>query len=224
MRRTRGAVLATGLILLIITIALTSCALSPTLPPETQEGLVILSHSTYVDSSGYCHIVGEVENRGQNNTRKNKVIATFYDEQGASNLTALCYCYLEILKPGERSPFEIVLSSPPNVVNYMLTVEWEVTDTELNRDIVPGELEAMTDGDGYYVVTGQTTNNTGKPIDVIMIVGSFYDSEGTIVAAGITFADVAPLQPDESANFTMVIDPSISSKISTYSLQLVAYN
>jgi hypothetical protein len=224
MRRMRWVILSASFIVLIIIIALPICVLSPTLPPEIEEGLLILSHSTYVDSSGYFRIVGEVQNMGQDNTEKNKIIATFYDEQGAPNLTASCDCYLDVVKPGEKSPFEIVFPSPLNLVDYALTAAWQVTDTEPNRQIVPREIEAKIDVDGYYTVTGQVTNTNEKPIDIMMIVGSFYDSEGTIVATGIAFADVTPLQTGETANFTMVIDPSISSKISSYSLQLVTYN
>jgi len=177
-----------------------------------------------VDSLGYFRLVGEVENTGQSNTEKNNIVATFYDEQGESNLTASCYCCLEIIRPGERSPFEIVLPSRPDGLNYVLTTKCQVTDIQPNREVVAHGIEAMTDPDGYYTITGQVTNAGEKPIDVIMIVGSFYDSEGTIVAAGIAFADATPLQPDESANFTMVIDPGISVKINSYSLQLVAYD
>jgi hypothetical protein len=208
---------------ILIVLGLSSCAPSVT-PPIIEDRLVILSHSTYTDNSGYFRLVGEVENVCQTNTWKNKVIATFYDEQGVSNLTAWCYCYVDIIEPGDVSPFEIILPSPPDGVGYALTTECQATDTEANEEMAPSELEAMTDADGYYVVTGWVTNTSVGPIDVVMIIGSFYDSEETVVAVGVAFADVTPLQPDDTASFTMMIDPSISSKISAYTLQLVAYS
>ena len=96
---------------------------SLTLPPEIEKGLLILSHSTYVDKYGYFHLIGEVENLSKYGTEHNKVRAEFYDEQGALYTTGTGECYRELIGPGGKSPFEIIFPKTPEVTNYKLTAE-----------------------------------------------------------------------------------------------------
>lgn len=194
-----------------------------TLPPEIEKGLLILSHSTYVDAQGYFHIVGEVQNIGKNNSGNNSVTVTFYDEQGVPGLTGSGKCYLEIVESGVRSPFEIVFSTTPKLKNYRLTAEWQFTGLQPNKATLLREIEAKTDADGYYIVTGKITNSSENVIDVAMVIGTFYDSQGTVVAVGVTFGDVAPLEPHMTSAFTIAVEPHVSSNVSSYSLQVQGY-
>jgi hypothetical protein len=196
----------------------------PTSSIQTQEALKIYSYSSYVDSYGYFRIVGEVENIGENSTEKNRVTATFYDENGISGLTCSGNCYLDIIKSGGMSPFEIVIPTPPELKSYSLTVEWQVADRESNCEMVARDIEAKTDEDGYYIVTGKVTNTGERYLDTVMVVGTFYDSKGTVVAVGVIFCDAVPLQSNETATFTIAIDPCVTSNIHNYSLQAMGYD
>jgi len=191
----------------------------PTLPPEIEKGLLILSHSTYVDTYGYFRVIGEVENIGKSNTEKNKITVTFYDEQGTLGLTGAGDCYLEIMKPGERSPFEIVFPSPPELKNYRLTAEWEVTDTQPNREMTFKGVKSSTDADGRYTVTGEIVNEGLHIIENAMVLCTFYDGSGKVVTVGFTFPDTLPIKPGNSSTFTLVVEPSVSSNIDKFSLQ-----
>ena len=44
--------------------------------------LKILSHNSFIDSAGYFHVVGEVENVSPNSVELVKVIGIFYDVNG----------------------------------------------------------------------------------------------------------------------------------------------
>lgn len=191
---------------------------------QTQEALKICSYSSYVDSYGYFRIVGEVENVGSRNTEKNRVTVTFYDDNGTSGLTCTGDCYLDIIKSGGMSPFEIVFPTPPELKNYSLTVECQVADREYNGEMVASNIEAKTDEDGYYIVTGKVTNTDERRVGTAMVVGTFYDSEGTVVAVGATFCDVVPLQSNDTATFVIAIDPRATSNIRDYSLQVMGYD
>ena len=105
------------MVILAVTLLLSSCVKQTTPTSEIGEDLLVLSHSSYVDNFGYFHLVGEVENVGSQNTETNKITATFFDNEGNVVVTASCYTYLDILKPGQNSPFEIILSAPPPVAN-----------------------------------------------------------------------------------------------------------
>ena len=210
-------------------ISYTSCypsSTSPSVVPndsKIENGLAILSYSSYEDIQGLFRIVGEVENKGQNNSEKNKVTATFYDEKGMPEMSVSNYCYIDIIKPGDKSPFEIVCPSAPKVDGFSITVEGQVTDKQPHVNMELGEVETVINTDGYDVITGQVTNTNEKSIDIAMVVGSFYDSKGTIITVRMTFCDRHPLNPNETAGFTMILDPNISSKINSRSLLAIGY-
>jgi hypothetical protein len=221
-------ILLIGLLLMML-ISITSCyppSTSPAIVPndlKIENGLAILSYSSYEDIQGLFHIVGEIENKQQNNSEKNKVTATFYDEQGKPENSYSNYCYIDIIKSGDKSPFEIVCPSAPKVEGFSLMAEGQVTDTPPHLKIEIGETQTAINSDGYSVITGLVTNNNEKLINIGMVVCSFYDSNGTIVAVGMTFCDRHPLNPNETAGFSLVIDPNISSKISSHSFKAIGY-
>lgn len=101
--------------------------------------------------------------------------------------------------------------------------EGQVTDKPPHLNIEIGETKTAINPDGYNVITGLVTNNNEKLINIGMVVGSFYDSNGTVITVGMTFCDRHPLNPNETAGFSLVIDPNISSKISSHSLIAIGY-
>lgn len=196
---------------------------TPTPAPEVKEALVVLSHSSYVDNFGYFHLVGEVENVGSQNTELNKVTVTFFDNEGNAVVTATNYTYLDILKPGQKSPFEIILSAPPPVANYKLESIWQVTESNAYTAFEITNVAPEVDEEGYYQLSGTIKNTGEKTASVAGITGSFYNESRVVVATGFTFPDVLPLHAGESASFTMVVDPEVTSRIKSYSLQAEAF-
>lgn len=196
---------------------------TPTPPPESEEYLAILSHSSYVDRLGYLHIVGELQNIGSKNTELNKVMATFFDSEGVPVVTASNYSYLGILIPGQKSPFEITFSSPPPVKNYKLERAWEVTERSTYAAFDITDISTEVDDEGQYWLHGRVKNIGGTPVNVVVLVSSFYDELGEVIATGFTFGDVMPLPPGETSMFTMVVDANVTPTIYTYSLQAEGY-
>jgi len=192
-------------------------------PREIQEGLVIASHSTYADSAGHFRVIGEVKNVGSQSTKSNRVTVTFLDSQGVATLAGSNDCYLEVLRPGEKSPFEIVFPSAPTSANYKLTTAWRLTKDEPYRGIVVQDALAKKDEAGSYWVTGKVMNTGLKAVRIVAVAGSFYDNLGKIVAVGYTFCDKVSLQPGEISTFTMVIDSKVATAIHTYSFQAEGY-
>lgn len=194
----------------------------PTPPAEVKEGLVILSHSSYVDNFGYFHLVGEVENVGSQNTEMNTVTAMFFDEEGNAIVTAMNYTYLDILIPGQKSPFEIVLSAPPPVANYKLESTWQATTREPYTDLkIQGvTLEREEEGGN---LSGQVNNIGSETVDVIIVAVTLYDSDKKVAGVSFSFAEISPLNPGESSSFTIIIDPQVASVVETYAILAEGY-
>lgn len=179
---------------------------APALPPEVEKGLLILSHTTYVDKYGYFHLIGEVENLSEHGTEQNQVRADFYDEQGTIYSTGTGECFRELIGPGGKSPFQIVLSEAPETLTYKLT-----TLSRPTQDLPTGrfsltEISPESGGDSEYVVKGMIHNDSDHDIETALILGTFYDNHGNVTAVGFTFPDILPIQPGGSSEFTMTVD------------------
>jgi hypothetical protein len=70
----------------------------------------ILTHCGWIDSLGYYHVVGEVQNAGSGAEDFVQVTATFYDSSNTVIAVEYTYTTLSVILPGRKSPFEIILT------------------------------------------------------------------------------------------------------------------
>jgi len=74
-------------------------------------GLQILSHKLFTDSRDYLHVVGEIKNNYPSTTTFVRIVGTFYDNQHQVIGTQFTYSNPSDIRPGEKAPFVLVLSS-----------------------------------------------------------------------------------------------------------------
>ena len=199
-------------ILMLSSVVPFGCA-QPTAEPDIEGGLLILSHSTYVDEYGYFHLVGEVLNTGEGSCEQSTVFASFFDDDGVVYATGAGPCYRRVIAPNEKAPFEIVLSGAPQGNGYVLTIECEATDMAPEEGVTFRDVMPSVDADSRYVVTGEIVNEGPDSIDSALIICTYYDAAGKVVAVGLSFAEASPIEPGGSSSFTLVLDPSVSSDI-----------
>ena len=72
--------------------------------------LPILSSSSFKDTLGSLHVVGELKNNSTDPFDFVKVVSTFYDSTGKVVGTDFTYSHIKVLRPWERSSFELILS------------------------------------------------------------------------------------------------------------------
>jgi hypothetical protein len=88
---------------------------------------IILSQNAYTDNIGTVHIVGEVMNQSPATAHFVKVIVTFYNAYNQVIGTDDTYTQPSDLAPGQRAPFDILVTSgsiPTNEVrNYALSID-----------------------------------------------------------------------------------------------------
>jgi hypothetical protein len=94
--------------------------------PETNidnnlHGLQILSHNLFTDSAGYMHVVGEIKNNYPSAATFVKIIGTFYDINDRVVATDFTYTNPSDIAPGDKAPFELILSSasvPTSLIDH----------------------------------------------------------------------------------------------------------
>ena len=92
--------------------------------------LTILSNSSYIDSSGVLHVVGEVfNNMTSDRAMYVQIIATFYDKTNMVVGTNNTFTNPIAIPPQDKAPFDLTLTSgsipTEDVGHYNLKLIWQ---------------------------------------------------------------------------------------------------
>ena len=74
-------------------------------------GLQILSYSSFTDSIGYLHVVGEIKNNYPSTATFVRIVGTFYDINNQVVGTQFTYANPSDIGSGEKAPFVLILRS-----------------------------------------------------------------------------------------------------------------
>jgi hypothetical protein len=177
-------------------------------------GISILSSSSFTDDVGAYHIVGEVKNNSPSDSMKYvKIVATLYGKTGKVIGTDFTFSDVGVLRPAEKSPFEIILTDirqSQKVSSYKLSTSGDKTRA------LPAALKLSVDNSyrdsiGFYHAAGEVTDQGSQKATYVKVSGTFYNSSGSVVAADFSYTDPHDLEPGQTAPFEMVITSSGST-------------
>jgi len=81
-------------------------------PTASQDTSVnIMSSNDFIDSIGFLHVVGEIQNNTPTGITFVKVTGTFYDSSNQVVATTFTYTNPSDIGPGNKAPFELLLTS-----------------------------------------------------------------------------------------------------------------
>ena len=186
--------------LAIVLIGMPSFFLQPT---KALGDVRILSHSSFYDSLNSLWVVGDVENTGDMATRFTKITATFNDASNQVIITDFGYSELDILLPGRRSPFNILLLEAEGALevhNYTLTVSWDnyAAGKALGLEILSNSN--YIDGYERMHVTEEIENQGSMGASFVKAIAAFYDSSDVVVGLGWDYTEPSYLLPDQRAH------------------------
>ena len=188
-------------------------------PTPGIESVTILSKTAFTSEAGYYTIVGEVKDNLGTNVENVKIVATFYDSSNTVIETSYAYTEIDILKPGQKSPFE--LSSYPaflSPASYKLSVEYDLTQDQPFQGLMILNQTASI-SNGYHITVGEVKNNgTSKSTDV-MIVGTYYNSAGTVIGTSWMYTELNEINAGGTSPFELCSCP-LKINPATYELQI----
>lgn len=205
MKKSLAALFPATLILLLLTLASASAQ---------QAQAVILSYSSYTDTLGYQHVVGEIQNVGSNTLSQVTVNASLCDPTS----TIQDYTMIDFLVPQQKSPFDLFENVTGNICGISVTGA-NVSDRLPYRDFeLTSQSASLTE---TYHVVGQV-NNTGTSVAyAVEVVATYYDASGVVVQVGSSLTTPTDLLPGQSGYFDVFSDdPAMSARIATFSLQV----
>ena len=203
-------------------------AQTPLSPQEpTGAGVSILSSSQIGTDFGSTYIVGEVRNDLSDVVKFVQIVGRFYDSSGLLIDTDFTYTDLDYLRPGEKSPFRLIISDESvvqRINSYTLDVNWDpvfaipsaVTEATV-LTIVQGEQR--TNDFGWYQIVGEVRNGGSEATEFVKVVATFYDETGQVINTDFTYTDPSDLAAGQSAPFEVTVtDEDISDDIESVKL------
>lgn len=182
------------------------------------------NHSSFVSSVGTFHVVGEVENMGPQAMAFLSITGTFYDSNNTIIVTESSFATLEIIPPGVKSPFEVVTdqNQAEKVHNYTLAVtESSVTTKNLTKTLIILSNSSHISPSGFLNIVGEVKNNGSSESTTNLVAATCYDENGKVVAIESGFTDPQNLNPEQTAQFNLMIDDeNQSAKVDNYALQV----
>ncbi|MFA5364436.1 MAG: FxLYD domain-containing protein [Candidatus Bathyarchaeia archaeon] len=151
-----------------------------------------------------------------------------YDSNDQVITTAIGYSTLDILLPGRKSPFTILLLETEgalNVDDYSLTISWTDSDETKQQGLEILSSSQSVDSLDFMHVTGEIKNIGTSTATSVIVSVTFYDSTGTVVGRDWEYAEPQDLSPNQTGAYDveLIYDTQIA-KVSTYSLTAEAEN
>jgi hypothetical protein len=191
------------------------------------DGVSILSSSQFSSDFGSTYIVGEVRNNLADVVNYVQIVGRFYDSSGLLIDTDFTYTALDYLRPGEKSPFKLIItdeSVAQRINNYTLTVNWEPVNA------VPSAVDEATvlrieQGEqrindfGWYEIVGEVVNGGSENTEFVKVIATFYGEAGQVIDTDFTYTDPSDLAAGQSAPFEITVtDEDISDDIESVKL------
>ncbi|GAC1441717.1 MAG: hypothetical protein NVSMB55_10240 [Mycobacteriales bacterium] len=173
--------------------------------------VTVVSSKEYLDPFLGDVVAGELQNTGADPSGQVAVSVTWLDAAGhalgpASSLTNST---LDVLGPGDRSPFTHAVTPPAGWKSYTLTASPGATQEALNHNFTVTVTSRTTDVDGFHHLVGTVVNNNSVGADAVAVVATLYDSSGRADDQAIeTMPAGTTLAPGASRSFDAISDAS----------------
>lgn len=168
--------------------------------------LVIVSHKSYVDSLGWYHIVGEVQNNSSTPMEYVEIVAKLYNASAEVIGTKLTFTAPDVIFPGGSAPFDIVAlrqSQWRNIETYTLHVEGDASAGLQPQNVILLNQNSQLQN-GLMVVSGQVQNTGETPI-LAKIIVTLYDANHNVINTSWSYADAGIMARNEIADFEVKV-------------------
>jgi hypothetical protein len=180
---------------------------SSTPTPTPVANVSVLSFSHYYDDSGYFNVVGEVQNNLGTNVKDVEIVVTFYDSSGSVIVADYTNTEIDILKPNQKSPFKLIGYIDSSMASYSLHVQYTPTQDQPFEGLTIVSQTASIDPQGLHNVVGEVKNNGASEATHVIVVGTYYDSTGTVIGISFAYADSATISAGATSSFALTSYP-----------------
>ena len=159
------------------------------------------------DGMGTYFLTGELINTGSQWAHINGLAGAVLDDSNTVLSAGLSGTYATELAPSgdtlkrDRTPFEINFPNPEGVTKWKLYLDGDAIDSVTDYPIDVKVTNTFFDQNGSAHLVGWVTNNSGEPLDSL-VVGGLYGVDGTVMDASYSFVPV-PMKPGVATPFSI---------------------
>lgn len=196
----------TGTVPSHLDVAQASLVAVPTALPPDAILLGLVSDNNYTDGFNTLTIIGEVRNDSNLDAGQTDVTVTFYDAAGAIIDTAHGKTMLDVIPPGEKSPFVITLSRPAGLASHSLRAVARPVTPQDTAQLAVINVKRFEDDAGFFHIKG-TIQNVGSTTAKRVKVGAvIYNRDNRVINVGFTYSDPPKLAPGQTASYEVIFD------------------
>ncbi len=189
--------------------------------PAPSSGVAVLpGYTSFQDQYGYLHITGEVANKTASPVWNVGVSAGLYDANGQLLNSSSTPVFLNMLKAGDRTCFNISIFASPGWTDTKVETSGFATNGPASPQLaVLNDQGQYVQGYGWYEITGQIQNNGSQSMGNVIAIGTLYNASGGVVGCDYTTVNDINVDPGLSSPFDLTFVLRDYSDVSTYRLQ-----
>ncbi len=182
--------------------------------------VLIQNDQQYIGDDDALHIVGEIKNNLEVPLNQINVHVTLLDENKHIIATKETSSLVNIIMPGMKGPFDLVLTNyeEKKTKSYSLELDYKISSPK-NQAIDITESELSRDNYNNLMITGTVTNRGDITANTVAVIATLYDKEGNVAAVSRIHPEPDYLRADDYAFFVVVIPDKIQTNgINDYTL------
>lgn len=189
--------------------------------PIAQQAYAEFSFSnqfSYVDEIRIMHVLGEVRNESDTAMENVLITVSFYDMEGNLIDEFQREPALQVINPGESSPFEILYIDQQTVdmvANFTMFATGQETEPKEKQLRIISSNSRLDLLGTYYINAAARNEGQDTATNAIMI-ATLYDKDGRVVAIGKALAEAGPGSFNITAGSRAPFGITITEKLQTY--------
>ena len=190
------------------------------LTPLAFGDVFIQNDQQYIGDDDSLHIVGEIINNLQVPLNQIIVHVSLLDENEYLIAIKETNSLLNVIMPGMKSPFDLVLTNneAKRTKSYSLELDYKVSSPK-NQVIDITESKLSRDNHNNLIITGTVINRGDITANTVAVIATLYDKEGNVAAVSRVHPEPDYLRADDYAFFVVAISDKIqTSGINDYTL------
>ncbi len=164
---------------------------------------VIMDNSYRIDKWDY--IIGLVQNNSDGPVEWIEMSVLLYDNNNQEIAREKIYPFLNVLLPGDYSPFSVSSDQWGNAASYDFIVDDWYEARDLPAEDVVFLNHTSFSNDYYFNIVGEVINNSTQPVGWVKIAGTLYDENDMILATNYTYSMLDYIAPGGKSPFKIWI-------------------
>ena len=184
-----------------------------------QEAFSFYNLYSYVDETKFLHLLGEIENNSDDAVRQVVVTGLFYDSEGNTLGEFRRAAELQVLQPGESSPFEILFldqESSDKVANYTLSATSALAEEPRDVQLKILSSNSRLDLLGTFYLNALARNDGNQTATNTLLIATMHDNDDRVVAIGRALAEAVRGTADVPAGSEAAFGVVVADRLQTY--------